>query len=172
MKLNIKHRFRATEIIDEKQDTLFIIKNKSFFSSDKNISTTDGTPVFSIKKDLNPLDHRDKYIFTEYSTQNEFYAWVDSNLFQAQKSRPFFKRLMSSPIEIYLEAESFFGELLIQRSGISKFDILLNGSKRGSITRKSIECGDIDDAGLLSVLYLLTNYIVGSEELLHAANAK
>ncbi len=170
MKLNIKRGFFKSLITDNDKNTLFIIKSKSILSTEKVICHTDGTPVYSIRKDPMPLDRRDKYIFTEHTTQNEFYAWVDIS--SNRKSVPFYKRLLSVPFEIHIEAESFFGELLIKRSSVSKFDIYINGRKSGSVSRKHISCDDIDDAGLLSVLYLFTEYIARSENLTRAASSK
>jgi hypothetical protein len=172
MKLKIKHGLSKKFIISEDKQTLFIIKSKGFLGTEAIISNPDGTPVFSVKKDPNPLDRRDKYIFTEHSTQNEFYAWAENDVYGGNTPVPIRKRIFSLPVEIRVEAESFFGELLIKRSSAFKFGIFINGKSCGFVTRRSIECDNIDNAGLLAVLYLFTNYISGSEELVHAANAK
>lgn len=171
MELKVKRGLSKVWITDNLGSALFIIKNKSFFSPEKTILRPNGMPAYSVKIDPNPLDRRDKYIFTDCESKNEFYAWVDSELYSAAKPIPFYKYFFFTPIEIYIEAESFFGELCIKRSGISKFDILLNGIKHGNITSRKIICEDIDDAGLLAVLYVFSDYIIHNEERYRIADA-
>lgn len=171
MELKIKRGLSKTNIIDSSGNTVFIIKNKSIFSIEKTIFFTDGSRAYSVRRDPKPLDRRDKYIFTDYASKNEFYAWADIAAYQNHKSIPLYKYFFFSPLEIYIEAESFFGELCINRSGISKFDIVINGRKRGNITSKRIICDDIDDAGLLAVLYVFSLYIIHSEEICRIADA-
>lgn len=164
MKLKIKRGLSKTVVTTPEKQPLFIIKNKEFLSTEKIILNHDGTEAYSIKKDPKPLDSRDKYIFTDHATKNEFYAWVDCDIYKRVKAIPFFKFFFFSPFEIFIEAESFFGELCIKRGGISSFDIFLNGKKHGAITGKSIVCDSIDDAALLTVLYAFTDYISSTEE--------
>lgn len=171
MELNIKHRLLKTIITTTDKQALFIIKNQACTELEKIISRPDGMPVYSIKKDPIPLDHRDKYIFTDYISKNEFFAWIDHEIFKIRKPSLLYRCFLFSPLEIYIEAESFFGELSIRRSGISRFDIFINGRKKGIISRKKVICDDIDDAGLLSVLYAFTDYIINSEEVCRIADA-
>lgn len=171
MELKIRRGLSRTRITDSEGNVLFIIKGKSFFSLEKTVLYPDATPAYSVKKDPKPLDRRDKYIFKDYDSKNEFYAWADSEAYQCDKSFPLYKYFFFAPVEIYIEAESFFGELSIRRSGISKFDIFINGRKKGIISRKKVICDDIDDAGLLSVLYVFTDYIINSEEVCRIADA-
>ena len=171
MELKIKRSLSGTQIINSLNETIFIIKSKNFFNPEKMIFHPDGSAAYSVKSDPKPLDRRDKYIFTDYSSKNEFYAWVDSRIYESGKSIPLCRYLLFTPIEIYIEAESFFGELCIRRSGISKFDIYVNDRKKGAITSRKIICEDIDDAGLLSVLYVFSNYIVQNEEVCRIADA-
>lgn len=171
MELKIKHGLSKTVITDTENKTLFIIKGTNFFKSGKIILSPDGTPVYSVMKALKPLDHRDKYIFTDCISKNEFFAWIDRDIFKKRKSSPLYKCFLFSPLEIYIEAESFFGELCIRRGGISEFDILINGSKHGSITNRKITCDTIDDAALLSVLYVFSTCISRGEELCRTADA-
>ncbi len=144
MELKIKRGLSGTQITNSSDETIFIIKSKNFFNPEKMIFRADGSAAYSVKSDPKPLDRRDKYIFTDYSSKNEFYAWVDSRIYESGKSIPLCRYLLFTPIEI----ESFFGELCIRRSGISKFDIYINNRKKGTITSRKITCEDIDDAGL------------------------
>lgn len=171
MELKINRLPTKTKITTDDKQLLFIIKNKSLFNTEKIILKPDGTAAYSIKRDPKPLDSRDKYIFTDLTSKNEFYAWVDCKLYNRGRKIPIYRQFLFSKLEFYIDAESFFGEICIERIGLSKFDILINGKKRGRITRKSISCEDIDDTALLCVLYALTNYISASEDNIRTENA-
>ena len=162
MKLDVK-RYPAKTVIYGGGKPIFIIKSARLLSHEKIILRPDGTAVYSIRRDPKPLDRRVKYIFTDCAAKNEFFAWVN----QVPKRAIF----SSYPIKLRIEAESFFGELDIKRVGTSKFAVRINGSDAGTVTRRSIECSEIDDAGLLAVLYVLCRYILSGEEYYRAADA-
>jgi hypothetical protein len=155
----------------EEKELLFTIKNRAFSDLKNAVLNPDGSPAYSIRKDPAPLDSRDKYIFTDHTSKNEFFAWVERNLFHRVKNNSVRSIFFFSPLEIFIEAESFFGELCIKRGGISEFDIFLNGSKQGIISKKRITCDIIDDPALLAVLYVFTNYIARKEEICRAADS-
>lgn len=117
--------------------------------------------IYSVKIDHKPLDKRIKYIFTEHETQNEFYAWADYKWNDTETNGSALKKLydifVTPPIEFYIEAESFFGELCIRRSKFNKFDILINNKLKGLITNHKISCDEIDDKALLAMLYVFQN---------------
>lgn len=161
MELNIRHRLRNIYISDSDKNDLFVIESKRFLTNNKTICDINGKAVYSIRLDPNPLDNRVKYIFTEHETKNEFYAWVDMSLYS---NRTFLSRIFLPPLEFYIEAESFFGEIEIKRKELRKFYILINGKVKGFITKNKISCEDIDDKGLLAMLYVFSVYLSDNEE--------
>ncbi|MCH5212617.1 MAG: hypothetical protein J1G06_06360 [Oscillospiraceae bacterium] len=169
MKLDIRRGFTKTGISCEGKP-LFIIKSTRFLSSEKIICHIDGSPAYSVKRDPHPLDRRDKYIFTNCDTKNEFFAWVDRDMCH-NRTMTLYKYLVAGPVRLCIEAESFFGELCIEHTVLKRFNISINGKKCGSITSRMISCDEIDDPGLLSVLYVFSLYILSGEEYYRAADA-
>lgn len=162
MELGIKRGFLKTAI-SENNNVIYTVSTPLLKKS-RNISDTDGKVIFTIGLDPKPLDSRIKYIFTEHETGNIFYAWTDRQLGGMR-----LKNLLSfSPIEYFIEVESFFGEITVRRTGIKKFDILINGREKGHITRSKISCEEIDDRGLLSMIYVFSLYLAENEKLLRA----
>ena len=164
MELGIKRGFLKTTISEN--DNVIYTVSTPLLKKSRYISNTDGKAIFTIGLDPKPLDSRIKYIFTEHETGNTFYAWTEKQLGGIR-----LRNLLSfSPIEYYIEAESFFGEIAVKRTGLNKFDITINGRKKGYITRNKIFCEEIDDGGLLAMIYVFSRYLAENERLLKAEN--
>lgn len=170
MKLKIKNYIAKTFITTTDNEVVYTIKNRSLFDQEKIIYNSDNEIIYTVRRDPKPLDRRAKYIFKENDTGNEFYAWVGCRPYK-REGAALHRLFLFSPLEFYIEAESFFGEICIRRSGISKFSIFMNGKKEGSITNKSIECDTIDDPALLCVLVNLSKHISDSEDSIRMADA-
>ena len=132
------------------------------------LSVTAAVNCLFVKIDPKPLDKRIKYIFTEHETQNEFYAWADYKWNDTETNGSALKKLydifVTPPIEFYIEAESFFGELCIRRSKFNKFDILINNKLKGLITNHKISCDEIDDKALLAMLLRFSKLFADNEK--------
>ena len=164
MELSIKRGLCKT-VICENDNEIYTI-SAPLLGKKYGIYDADGKAVFTIGLDPKPLDNRIKYIFTEHETGNTFYAWTDKHLGGIH-----LKNLLSfSPIEYFIEAESFFGEIAVKRTGLNKFDITINGRGKGHITRNKISCEEIDDRGLLAMIYVFSRYLAENERLLKAEN--
>ena len=168
MELCIKRGFNKSTIIHN-GEPVFIIKNARIFGTEKIICHNDGSCAYSVRRDPKPLDNRDKYIFTDQDSKNEFYAWVNKDISHG-KNLPFYKYFLLKPINLCIEAESFFGELYLEHIGFGKFNILINGKKCGFMTKHMINCSEIDDLGLLAVLYVFSGYILSGEEYYRVVN--
>ena len=144
MELKIKKIFFKSYILNTENQTEFIIKKNLKTYGEYSVCNSSGEIVYSVKIDPKPLDKRIKYVFTEHETQNEFYAWADYKWNDTETNGSALKKLydifVTPPIEFYIEAESFFGELCIRRSKFNKFDILINNKLKGLITNHKISC--------------------------------
>lgn len=173
MELKIKNLFFKSYILNAENKTEFIIKKNLKTYGEYSICNNFGETVYSVKIDPKPLDKRIKYIFTEHETQNEFYAWADYKWNDETNENGTLKKLydifVTPPIEFYIEAESFFGELCIRRSKFNKFDILINNKIKGSITSNKISCEEIDDKALLAMLYVFSKFVADNEKELVSA---
>ena len=151
----------------------FIIKKNLKTYGEYSVCNSSGEIVYSVKIDPKALDKRIKYVFTEHETQNEFYAWADYKWNDTETTGSALKKLydifVTPPIEFYIEAESFFGELCIRRSKFNKFDILINNKLKGLITNHKISCDEIDDKALLAMLYVFSKFVSDNEKELVSA---
>lgn len=156
-----KENIFKSYILNTENQTEFIIKKNLKTYGEYSVCNNIGEIVYSVKIDPKPLDKRIKYVFTEHETQNEFYAWADYKWNDTETNGSALKKLydifVTPPIEFYIEAESFFGELCIRRSKFNKFDILINNKLKGLITNHKISCDEIDDKALLAMLYVFQN---------------
>jgi len=159
MKLKLRHRLLRDILLSESGETLYIIKHSILDISPLVITDADGNKFFSVRRDPKPLDRRIKYIFAEHETGNEFFAWIKTDF----NGPSLYRYMLSSGLEISLEAESFFGELLIKRRR-GKFELYINERLRGTFTGDTIQCEIIDDPALLTVIYALTKYIIKAEK--------
>ena len=173
MELKIKKIFFKSYILNTENQTEFIIKKNLKTYGEYSFCNSSGEIVYSVKIDPKPLDKRIKYVFTEHETQNEFYAWADYKWNDTETNGSALKKLydifVTPPIEFYIEAESFFGELCIRRSKFNKFDILINNKLKGLITNHKISCDEIDDKALLAMLYVFSKFVSDNEKELVSA---
>ena len=162
MELKIKKIFFKSYILNTENQTEFIIKKNLKTYGEYSVCNSSGEIVYSVKIDHKPLE-----------TQNEFYAWADYKWNDTETNGSALKKLydifVTPPIEFYIEAESFFGELCIRRSKFNKFDILINNKLKGLITNHKISCDEIDDKALLAMLYVFSKFVSDNEKELVSA---